>query len=53
MGPQDDLDFNANEETDQTPSNMIKVTDLMTSSPIMNKKKMMHNVQGMSAEKDM
>ena len=52
---QDDLDFNAVDENENgiNPSNMIKVTDLMTSSPIMNKKKMMHNVQGMSTENDM
>jgi len=41
------------EEKEETAINdNNNFTDLMTSSPIMNKKKMMHNITGINTEKD-
>jgi len=49
----EDFTAPADEEKEETKlSENINITDLMTSSPIMNKKKMMNNIQGLNSEKD-
>jgi hypothetical protein len=40
------------EETKEQPGENVNITDLMTSSPIMNKKKMLNNIQGLNMESD-
>jgi serine/threonine protein kinase len=51
----DDLNTNAIEEDkeDSQHKDSVKLTDLMTSSPIMNKKKMLNNLKGINQEKEM